>query len=342
MGKPKAWKLNLAVAGVLALAAAGASAGQITLFEAPAFKGQSMATSDAVPNTERSPFRDVASSIVVADGTWEACTDINFGGRCAQLTPGNYSQLSRQLNGSIASVREVVFNPGPVRVTINPDVQPAPLYEPRRVVTTVPDPNAIPPLAGAQIILYQHTPNGIRAVDLTANADELDSRRFENRADAAFINGGVWRLCDGRQGSGQCADFSPGRYETLGTLNGRVESAYLIGSLPDRVAYAPAVPSGRAVLYQYPNFAGLTAVVDANRAPDLDWANFKSPAASLRIESGTWLVCSDIGYQGDCQVLEPGNYPVLTGQLDKGVYSARQVWRPQYGSADLSRLKWLP
>jgi hypothetical protein len=324
------------MAGVLALMAANASAGQITLYEGPSFRGSSMSTNDTLPNTERSVFRDVASSVVVADGTWEVCTDAYFRGRCAQLTPGNYARLSRQLNGSVASVREVNYEPEPVRVIINPDMQPAPIYSDRQIVTTAPIVDAAP--VGPRVILYEHTPRGTRAVDLASNVEDLESRGFENRADAAFISGGVWRLCDGRLGRGQCADFSPGHYETLGTLDGRVKSAYLIGAVTDRVASAPPVPGGRAVLYQYPNFAGLAAVVDYDRAPDLDWANFTTPASSLRIESGTWLVCSNIGYQGECQVLEPGNYPIL----DKGIYSARQVWRPEYGSVDRYRIRWQP
>ena len=60
-------KVKLAIAGALALAAATASAGQITLYEGSAFRGQSMATSSQLPNTEQSPFRYVASSVVLRD-----------------------------------------------------------------------------------------------------------------------------------------------------------------------------------------------------------------------------------------------------------------------------------
>jgi hypothetical protein len=149
------------------------------------------------------------------------------------------------------------------------------------------------------------------------------------------VSGGIWRLCDHERGRGYCSDFSPGRYDSLGRqLNGKVSSAYIIAAAPDRVAAATSLPLGRMVLYQYPNYGGASAVVDQGRAPDLDWAKFKDRAASLRVESGTWLVCSNIGYEGECRIVGPGSYPQIAGLLSDGVYSARQVWRPEYGVVD--------
>jgi hypothetical protein len=49
-------------------------------------------------------------------------------------------------------------------------------------------------------------------------------------------------------------------------------------------------------------------------------ALFKQPASSLRVESGTWLVCSEMGYQGECRVLGPGEYPQLVNVVNGGVY----------------------
>ena len=120
-------------------------------------------------------------------------------------------------------------------------------------------------------------------------------------------------------------------------LSGRIRSAYLVTPVQERVATVAAVPAGRAIVYEYPNFAGSPAVIEYGRAPDMDWAYFRNPASSVRIESGSWLVCSDIGYQGECRVLEPGDYPTLTSFGLRGIASARQVWRPEYGSLDLRR-----
>ena len=364
MGTSRRSTFKLLTAGALMLAAAGAFAGQISLYERPAFQGQSMTTTIALPSLERTTFNDVASSIVVRDGTWEACTETNFRGRCAQLVPGSYSRLSRDLNGLVASVRQVDVEPGPERIVVNPDIPlvavspslspvvinpgaapvvinaaPAPVVvsEPSQVVVTTPVVSAVPVPAGARVTLYQHKGHLVRAVELTSNVDDLDARNFDDSADAALVSGGLWRLCDGERGHGACTEFPPGRYESLGALDGKVRSAYLVAPVPERVAVVAAVPPGRAVLYQFPNFGGPSAVVEYGRAPDLDWAHFRNPASSARIESGSWLVCSEIGYQGECRVLDPGEYPTVTG-LGQGIASARQVWRPEYGSLDLYRL----
>jgi beta/gamma crystallin len=353
MRKSRGWKMKLAVAGALSVAAVSALAGQVTLYERPAFQGQSTITTIARPNLPRAYFNDGASSIVVSDGMWEACTEANFRGRCAQLVPGNYSGLSGQLNGFVASVRQIDYQPAPARVVIAPDVttvaiNPAPAQVvvnpapatvvvnpiPQQVVVAAPVVTAVPIPAGARVTLYQHQGHLIRAVELTSSIDSLEKRNFENSADAALVSGGVWRLCDRERGRGSCNDFAPGRYDTLGALDGRVKSAYLVVPVQERAATVVAVPPGRAVVYQYANFGGPSAVIEYGRAPDMDWTSFRNPASSLRIESGSWLVCSDIGYQGECRVLDPGDYPVMTG-LGNGIGSARQVWRPQYGSMDL-------
>ena len=108
----------------------------------------------------------------------------------------------------------------------------------------------------------------------------------------------------------------------------------MIAPVEEHVVTVVAVPPGRAVVYEYANFGGPSAVIEYGRAPDMDWTYFRHPAASVRIESGSWLVCSDIGYQGECRVLDPGDYPHGAG-LSHGIASARQVWRPQYGSTSV-------
>lgn len=107
-------------------------------------------------------------------------------------------------------------------------------------------------------------------------------------------------------------------------------------------AYTTSVPTGRAYLYENPNFGGAWVAMDRGEANDLDWAHFSNPnhrATSIRVESGNWLFCTDMAFRGDCRVLGPGDYPQLAGVLTPGIVSARQVYGPQYGAADLYR-RW--
>ena len=248
------------IGGALALAAASASAAQITLFEQPAFQGSYAATTFAIPDLQSSGYRETASSVIVNDGMWEVCTGSNYAGRCAQLVPGSYAMLSRDLNGRVASVRQVGYSPGPSQIVIRPDAQAA-------------------VAAG------------------TLNAPVVSG---------AAGNGGTVVAPP----SASTVAVSPPAGQVI------------LGTIPA----GAALPMGRVVLYQNPNFGGPSAIVEHGRMPDLDWAHFGYPVAtSLRIESGTWVACSDMGYQGQCRVLGPGDYPSLTGVFDQGISSMRQI-----------------
>ena len=121
------------------------------------------------------------------------CTDAYFRGRCAQLVPGNYSNLSSSLDGMVASVRQIASEPMPARVVVYPDGQQVPVVsvpspivinpgtapvvistapttpvvigsDSRQAVGQVvvsPDPFPVP--AGPRIILYQNTARGMGA-----------------------------------------------------------------------------------------------------------------------------------------------------------------------------------
>jgi hypothetical protein len=267
-------------AGILALTAASVFAGQVTLYEGQGFRGRAAVANDQVPDLGITAISGGASSIVVTEGTWEACTETQFRGRCGQLLPGNYSGLSVNLSGPVLSVRPiqsvssrilvssdavaiapaatyVVANPAPAYVVANP----APAYV---VANPAPAQVVVNP-SPAAVVVGQPT-QVIAAAPVVANAPIVATAQV--------------------------------------------------------VAVAPRSP-GRAILYQFQNFGGPAAVVEYGRMPDLDWANFRSPAASLRIESGNWVACTEMGYRGECRVLGPGDYPALTGALGRGISSLR-------------------
>src|SRR5262245_11546892 len=100
------------------------------------------------------------------------------------------------------------------------------------------------------------------------------------------------------------------------------------------VGNQPAVGNaGRIALYEYPNFAGPRVTIDNGMARNLDWANFNNPlhsAASVKVDSGNWKVCSQPAFQGDCRVIGPGEYPQISAT---GIASAEPVLSPQLGLA---------
>ncbi len=195
----------LAVAASV-LAVSSALAGEITLFENPAFGGRRIVLTTSVANFDRGSFNDRASSMIIASGYWEVCTDARFQGRCTRFGPGRYDSLGG-LSDSISSVREVA---GPARGGGGGGG------------------GGVGRGGGPRIQLFEVRNFGGRSITLTSNVSDLERRGFNDRADAAVVRGAVWRLCTDARMQGNCRDFPPGRYNDLGPLGGKVSSAMIV------------------------------------------------------------------------------------------------------------------
>lgn len=104
------FKTALTAVGV---AFATQAAAQVTLYERPDFRGQSVTIDRPVGNMDRIGFDDRASSAVVQSGDWQVCEDPGFRGRCAVLHPGEYRSLREVgLNNDISSMRPTGAPPG--------------------------------------------------------------------------------------------------------------------------------------------------------------------------------------------------------------------------------------
>ncbi len=189
-------------AAIATLGAAAAMAGEITLFEYPDFAGRRITLRGVVSNFDPNGFNDRAASMVIRDGYWELCSDAYFRGRCATFGPGEYRNLQPALTDTISSAREVG------------GAQPAP---------PPPPPQARPPAPGfvessPRIELWERREFGGRSIVLTSGAPDFERIGFNDRADAAVVYSGVWRLCEHAGLGGQCREFGPGRYNDLGYL----------------------------------------------------------------------------------------------------------------------------
>ena len=312
--------LHWLLGGTLALVAGAALAGEVTLFQQPGFQGPNITTRDAMPNLVRGGFNDMASSIIVKDGLWQVCTDAYFHGNCATLPPGEYRRIDLTLNDRILSVRQIGDQAAPSVVVAPPRVAvvtppPVAVVTPPPVVTTVP--------ADARITLTERTRHGVKSIDLTADVGDLDSVGFADRADSLSVYSGVWRLCDRVGGGGQCQDFGPGYYDSLGFLDRNVRSTLFVRDA--RVGLAIPAATARVVLYEYPGFTGRSLVIEGGEVRDLGLQRFAARAGSVRVESGSWMFCSGANFTGDCRTLAPGEYPRLGPDLDHRIASARLV-----------------
>ena len=160
----------------------------ITVFEDPDFRGKSATFRDNVPDLRRYDLNDRISSLRIAQGeTWEACIDIDYGGRCIVFT-GVESNLRERSgwNDEISSLRRVR---GGGRSGI------------------------VPPIGGPQIVLYDRESFRGNSRAVTAPQSSLGS--FGNRVQSVRILNGRWELCEGTRWSDRCVTVN----ESIADIN---------------------------------------------------------------------------------------------------------------------------
>ncbi len=327
---------------------------RLQLFDGRDFRGrvtnleQSVADFDQGINRIGSP-----ASAIVSGGTWEVCTEFNYGGRCQALPPGQYNDLGAQLNYRIVSAR----------VLDQPRAQPPQYVAPPPAAVQV-DPVAalIGAIAGGVIASqnqgnapyqpYQSTgPNDRGRIEVYGDADfrgpslnidgdisNLRNSGFNDRIQSMRIFSGNWEACEDRDYGGACLVFGPGDYRRLPPqLDRSISSMRRIGNndpswggiTPGGQNYAvldPNAPRSRhpVWLYEHGNFRGRTvrAVGDVN---DLGDSGLNDTASSIFISFGNWQFCEDSNYRGRCITLGPGQYNEMPQGMNDTISSFRRV-----------------
>lgn len=292
------------LSALLGVAAGTATAAEVTLYEHDNFGGAQLTLRGYTPNFVNTGFNDRVSSLVVTSGTWELCTDAEFKGTCTTFLPGEYPTIDKRLNDRFSSAREIGS------------------YRDRRGVYGE--------YGRGAIDLFDRPEFGGRSMRLQSDAERLEGSGFADRAQSFVVLQGTWELCSDVEFRGSCRAYPPGRYPDLGYgMAGQVSSARLLRSVSDApvvvsAGHPPAPPrGGRAVLFSGRGLHG-TSLAIAGAVPNLERANFNDVAASLYVESGTWLACRDAYFRGDCRTFGPGRYDDLGSvDLDRAISSIR-------------------
>lgn len=190
---------------------------------------------------------------------------------------------------------------------------------------------AAPTLSAQEITLFQN-PN-FSGPNFSANSSvtNLANVGFNDRASSATIRAGTWQLCSDDFFRGQCVTLQPGNYNNLGAmgLNNAVSSLREVG-WHGGGGGGPGGPSGPGgvgggggwngaagiVLYQWIELAGRSVSL-TNNVNNLDDLRFNDRASSAVVSRGTWQICSDANFGGNCGTFPPGRYDnlgPLTGQ----------------------------
>jgi hypothetical protein len=103
----------------------------VVLYEGPNFSGRSyVVTDNALRNLSGTGFNDRASSLRVEQGYWMFCSDADYNGECLTYGPGDYPNLSLELNNRISSARRIShrypYNQNPTWGGGDPSYRPGP------------------------------------------------------------------------------------------------------------------------------------------------------------------------------------------------------------------------
>ncbi len=175
----------------------------------------------------------------------------------------------------------------------------------------------------AEITLYEHANFAGAQLTLRGYTRDISSTGFNDRASSIVVNSGRWELCTDSDFRGTCAVFTRGEYPVIdGRLNDRISSARETGSYGDRRGGYNDYGRGAIELFDQAGFAGRSLKLDSD-APSLGRSGFNDRAASMNVIQGTWELCVDAEFAGDCRTFAPGRYPDLGYGMARQVSSAR-------------------
>ncbi len=295
--------------------------GEIELFDQPGFGGRSLRLDGDAEALARSGFADRAVSLVVTRGTWELCSEVEFGGSCRAYPPGRYPDLGYGMARQVSSAR-LLRSASDAPVVVSEGHPPAPAQVGRAVLFSEPG------LRGTSLAIAGAVPN-------------LERANFNDIAASLYVESGTWIACRDAYFRGDCRVFAPGRYDDLRAAN----FDQMISSIrpgPDAAPPSPppqppqppvlmppppAVPvppnAASIELFSEPGFGGERVRLDRN-VGNLERVDFNDRAASVRIFSGVWELCTEARFAGNCAVYRPGRYARMGG-LTRQVSSLRRI-----------------
>ncbi len=173
---------------------------------------------------------------------------------------------------------------------------------------------------------------------LTMNAATPDLARYGagSSVSSVVVTRGQWEFCTQPQFRGACVTVGPGRYARLPpALNDNLASLRRVGEGPSRPDARPDPrpdAQGRPGIVLYAgDFSGRELRL-SEAVTNLAVPAFNDTATTIDVLAGTWDLCSDGGFAGQCLRFQPGRYALPPALRDR-LSSLRpvQAQRPPEG-----------
>ena len=205
-------------------------------------------------------------------------------------------------------------------------------------------------LAGAgELTLYSRDDYHGRSQTVRDAVADLEDLRFNDTTQSIRVRSGRWEACEEADFRGACFLLEAGEYPSLDGRANKITSLREVrggwdrgrdrdwerdrdrdhdwegrrghdherGRLPGRAL------GGELTFYTRDDFAGRSLTV-RNSSADLRERDFNDTVQSVRVRSGYWEVCEDVGFRGRCRTLEPGEYASLE-RMSNRISSVREV-----------------
>jgi uncharacterized protein YcfJ len=183
--------------------------------------------------------------------------------------------------------------------------------------------------AMADVTFYENDNYSGRAFTMHEPIDNFQRVGFNDRASSLVISGRPWEVCDDAGFRGHCYVLRPGNYPSLSSmgLNDRVSSAREVdrnGNVPED-RWAPAPLPGQVTFYERDHFHGRSFSTTSD-VGDFRRSGFNDRASSVTVVGESWQACDDVGFNGHCVFLRPGNYASLSSMgMNDSISSVRMV-----------------
>lgn len=205
-------------------------------------------------------------------------------------------------------------------------------------------------LAGAgELTLYSRDDYHGRSQTVRDAVADLEDLRFNDTTQSIRVRSGRWEACEEADFRGACFLLETGEYPSLDGRANKITSLREVrggwdghrgrdrdgdrdrgrdwddrrdrdrerGHLPGRSL------GGELTFYTRDDFAGRSLSV-SNASADLRERDFNDTVQSVRVRSGYWEVCEDVGFRGRCRTLAPGEYASLE-RMSNRISSVREV-----------------
>ena len=201
-------------------------------------------------------------------------------------------------------------------------------------------------LAGAgELTLYSRDDYHGRSQTVRDAVADLEDANFNDTTQSIRVRSGRWEACEEADFRGACFLLEAGEYPSLDDRANKITSLREVrggwdghpgrdrdrgrdrdgrwerdrehGHLPGRSL------GGELTFYTRDDFAGRSLSV-RNASADLRERDFNDTVQSVRVRSGYWEVCEDVGFRGRCRTLEPGEYASLE-RMSNRISSVREV-----------------